>query len=109
MAHSGTNSRIAQSMTNMHNSIVPSFFRPTFLQIMLTFMDPQLRAAFGLPTPNRFLATTVFLALRVRSCFIKHCMLPRFNPLNIFQANEDGSTSVVYWMVQPWYVPATFW
>ena len=36
-------------------------------------------------------------------------MLPRYTPLKILQVHEDGSASVVYWMTEPWYVPATFW
>jgi hypothetical protein len=109
MAYSDANSRVALSMIDMYNSIVPGFFRPTFSQVLISFMDTQLRIAFGLPTPNRFLTATIFFALRVRSHFIEHCMLPRFTPLKVFQPNEGGSTLVVHWTTQPWYAPATFW
>lgn len=36
-------------------------------------------------------------------------MLPRYSLPNVFHPNKDGSTSIVYWMVQPWYAPVTFW
>ena len=72
-------------------------------------MDTQLRTALGLRKPNRFISSAVFAALRARSFFVEHCMLPRYSLPNVFQVNQDGSTGVVYWMMQPWYAPATFW
>jgi len=109
MAPSGANSRIAQGIVDMYNSVTPSFFRPIFSQILTSFMDTQLRTALGLPEPNRFITSAVLFALRGRSLFVKHCMLPRYNLPKVFQPNKDGSTSVIYWMMQPWYAPATFW
>jgi hypothetical protein len=109
MVPSDSSARIAQSMFDVYNSAVPGFLRPIFSQIAISFMDTQLRTAFGLPEPNRFLNTTVSFVLRARSLFVEHCMLPRYKPPSVFQINQDGSTLVVYWMTQPWYAPATFW
>jgi hypothetical protein len=109
MAHSDANSRVARSMIDMYKSVVPGFFHPTLFQILISCLDTQLRTALGLPTPNGLLTAAVFLAHRVRSFFIKHCMLPRYRPLRIFHPNNHGSTSIVQWVMQPWYAPATFW
>ena len=109
MAPSDANFRIAQGILDMYNSVIPRIFRPILSQIVISFMDTQLRTALGLPKPNRLIASAVRFALRARSFFVEHCMLPRYNLPNVFQPNEDGSTSVVYWMMQPWYAPATFW
>jgi hypothetical protein len=109
MGPSESNSRIAEGIMKMYNSVVPSFFRPLFSQIVISFMDAQLRTALGLPEPNRFITSAVFFALRARSLFVEHCMLPRYTLPKVFQPNKDGTTSVVYWMMQPWYAPSTFW
>ena len=36
-------------------------------------------------------------------------MLPRYSLPTVFHPNEDDSTSVIYWMMQPWYAPVTLW
>lgn len=109
MAHSGANARIAQGVLEMYNSVIPRFLRPVFSQVVISFMDTQLRTALGLPKPNRLLTSTVSFALRTRSFFVEHCMLPRNTLPPVFQVNKDGTSSVVYWMMQPWYAPTTFW
>jgi hypothetical protein len=109
MSPSEANARIAQGIVEMYNSVIPRIFRPVFSQVVISFMDTQLRTALGLPEPNRFIASAVFSALRARSLFVEHCMLPRYSLPNVFQTNQDGTTSVVHWMMQPWYAPATFW
>jgi hypothetical protein len=109
MAYSGDNARIAKGIVDMYNSVIPRTFRPVFSEVMTSFMDTQLRTALGLPKPNRFITSAVSFALRTRSLIVEHCMLPRYGLPDVFQVNKDGSTSVVYWMMQPWYAPATFW
>ena len=109
MAPSDANSRIAQGILDMYDSVIPRCFRSIFSQIVISFMDTQLRTALGLPKPNRLVTSAVFSALRTRSLFVEHCMLPRYALPTVFLPNKNGSTSVVYWMMQPWYAPATFW
>src|SRR5258706_5246619 len=109
MTHSDANARIAQGIVDMYNSVIPRIFRPIFSQVVISFMDTQLRTALGLRKPNRFITSAVVFALRARSIFVEHCMLPRCSLPNVFHRNKDGSTSVVYWMMQPWYARTTFW
>ena len=109
MSYSDANARIAQGIVAMYNSVIPRIFRPIFSQVLNSFMDTQLRTALGLRKSNRFISSAVSFALRARSFFVEHCMLPRNTLPSVFQVNRDGSTGVVYWMMQPWYAPATFW
>ena len=109
MTHSDANARIAQGIVDMYNSVIPRILRPVFSQVVTSFMDTQLRTALGLRAPNRFIRSAVVVALRARSVFVEHCMLPRYRVPRVSRLNRDGSTSVVYWMMQPWYARATVW
>ena len=109
--------RIAHGIIKLYESTLPTFIRPLFTNILISFMGPRLRSAMGLdsetesPIVNIITRQLLPAAFFIRKQFVRHFMLPRKKIPTVFapSANNDSRTQVVYWQMLPHYAPATLW
>ncbi len=63
------------------------------------------------PEPRVWPAAVIYSTVVVRRLFLRYFTLPRLKPIKVF-SDEDPKTGRIqhfYYLVHPWYNPATFW
>ncbi|KAI9319527.1 hypothetical protein DFJ73DRAFT_878786 [Zopfochytrium polystomum] len=86
-----SNKTVADASFDLFLAKVPAPLRPVVKPALVAAIDPKLAAAVGATYPAPWLVTAVRAALRARGLFVRHCMLPRFQPFE-FVKYDDAAT-----------------
>ncbi|KAI5465485.1 hypothetical protein BGZ63DRAFT_479229 [Mariannaea sp. PMI_226] len=89
----------------------PKFARPLGYPMACTVMGNRLRRAFGFPEPSLAITVLSYSLLLTRKLFIRYFCLPRVIPVEYVSQpdKETGRIKHLHYMLEPWYVPKTFW
>jgi hypothetical protein len=113
MVPSKDNHQTAVETTAMLLYDVPKPLHPLGENIVSSLMDDRLRNAMMYPPPPNWLQNAVLNGLHLRKYIIRYLFLPRPYSMRMRaiseKPNKNGKYNVLYYEVEPWYFPDTFY